>query len=239
MISPTASSIDGAAGIWTAIPSSDLVGVALHEFTHAMGREPGAGTFDLSRYTSPGVHLFSSGSTAPAAYFSIDGGVTKLADYGQNSDPSDFLNGGVQGPNDPFNEFYSGSTVQSLSTVDKQLLDALGFDTTTVIGGTGYTSGSTGATAGGTGGHKSHKTVAAADVTDPGNSGFVFAPASGHFAAAANSSPASDPFQIGHEVFAKVNALLAASNSGDGHAVIPNLVHDAPAMLHAHDFHVV
>src|ERR1700693_3096325 len=127
MISPTASAIDGAVGIGSGIPTSDLVGVALHELTHALGREPGAGTFDLTRYTSPGNHLFSSGSTAPASYFSIDGGVTKLADYGQNSDPSDFLNSGVQGANDPFNEFYSGSTSQVLSTVDKQLLDSLGF----------------------------------------------------------------------------------------------------------------
>jgi Tryptophan-rich Synechocystis species C-terminal domain/Bacterial Ig-like domain (group 1) len=127
MISPTATAIDGAVGIGTQIPTADLVGVALHELTHAMGREPGAGTFDLGRYTSAGNHLFSSGSTAPAAYFSIDGGVTKLADYGQNSDPSDFLNSGVQGPNDPFNEYYSGSTSQVLSTVDKQLLDSLGF----------------------------------------------------------------------------------------------------------------
>jgi hypothetical protein len=130
MISPTASAIDGAIGLGSGIPTGDLVGVALHEITHAMGREPGAGTFDLGRYTSAGNHLYSSGSTAPAAYFSIDGGVTRLADYGQNSDPSDFLNSGVQGTNDPFNEYYSGSTVQALSTVDKQLLDTLGFNTT-------------------------------------------------------------------------------------------------------------
>jgi hypothetical protein len=131
MISPTASAIDGAVGIGSSIPTTDLVGVALHELTHAMGREPGAGTFDLGRYTSAGNHLFSSGSPAPAAYFSIDGGVTKLADYGQNSDPSDFLNSGVQGGNDPFNEYYSGSTIQSLTTVDKQLLDSLGFSVNT------------------------------------------------------------------------------------------------------------
>src|ERR1700724_442079 len=73
---------------------------------------------------------------APAAYFSIDGGVTKLADYGQNSDPSDFLNSGVQGSTDPFNEFYSGSTSQVLSTVDKQLLDAIGFNVSTSAPGT-------------------------------------------------------------------------------------------------------
>ena len=35
----------------------------------------------------------------------------------------------VQGGNDPFNEFYSGSTLQSLTTVDKEILDALGFNT--------------------------------------------------------------------------------------------------------------
>src|SRR5439155_1171089 len=40
-----------------------------------------------------------------------------------------FLNSGVQGANDPFNEFYGGSTIQSLSTVDKEQLDALGFHT--------------------------------------------------------------------------------------------------------------
>ena len=136
IISPTAPGIDGAVGIGSGVPTADLVGVALHELTHAMGREPGAGTFDLGRYTSPGVHLFSSGSTAPASYFSIDGGVTKLADYGQNSDASDMLNSGVQGPNDPFNEFYSGSTFQGLTTVDKQQLDALGFNVTPTATGT-------------------------------------------------------------------------------------------------------
>src|SRR5258708_30848548 len=60
MISPTPSATDGAIGIGTQIPTADLVGVFLHETRHAMGREPGAGTFDLRRYTSPGNHLFSS-----------------------------------------------------------------------------------------------------------------------------------------------------------------------------------
>ena len=54
-----------------------------------------------------------------------------MADYGQNSDPSDFLNSGVQGGNDPFNEYYGGGTLQSLTTADKQQLDALGFHTLT------------------------------------------------------------------------------------------------------------
>ena len=78
------------------------------------------------------MRVFNGASTASPAYFSVDGGNTKLADYGQISDPSDFLNSGVQGPNDPFNEFYTGSTLQTLTAVDIKQLDALGFHTATV-----------------------------------------------------------------------------------------------------------
>jgi len=121
---------DGSATFATDINPSLLVGVALHELTHALGRVPfgsAPDVFDLFRFTSPGNRLFSGAATAPAAYFSIDGGNTKIAQYGQNSDPSDFLNSGIQGSNDPFNEIYSSSTVQGLTAVDLKQLDALGF----------------------------------------------------------------------------------------------------------------
>ena len=121
---------DGSATFATDINPNLLVGVALHELTHAMGRVPYGpqpDVFDLFRFTSVGTRLFAGGNTAPAAYFSTDGGHTKIADLGQYSDPSDFLNSGVQGPNDPFNEYYDGSTIQSLSAADKAMLDSLGF----------------------------------------------------------------------------------------------------------------
>jgi Ca2+-binding RTX toxin-like protein len=123
---------DGSATFATDINPNLLVGVALHELTHALGRVPfgsAPDVFDLFRFTSTGARLFSGASTAPPAYFSVDGGVTKLADFGQRSDPSDFLNSGVQGANDPFNEYYSGSTSQSLTKADLAILDALGFHT--------------------------------------------------------------------------------------------------------------
>ena len=133
-MSPTASGTDGTVSFATDIDPSLLVGVALHELTHSLGRipyGPQPNIFDLYRFTSPGTRLFSiSPSSAPPAYFSVDGGSSKLADYGQTSDTSDFLNSGVQGPNDPFNEFYNGGTSQSLSAVDLAQLDALGFDLT-------------------------------------------------------------------------------------------------------------
>ena len=127
---------DGSATFATDINSNLLVGVALHELTHAMGRVPYGpqpDIFDLFRFTSPGMRMFDGANIASAAYFSVDGGNTKLADFGRNSDPSDFLNSGVQGPNDPFNEFYTGSTLQSLTTVDKEMMDALGFHTITPV----------------------------------------------------------------------------------------------------------
>jgi Ca2+-binding RTX toxin-like protein len=120
---------DGTADFSSSIPLNLLVGVALHELTHAMGRVPygpSPDIFDLFRFTSPGTRYFNDGIPAQASYFSLDGGYTHLADYGQNSDPSDFLNTSLT-PNDPFNEYYSWSTLQHLTTVDLQQMDALGF----------------------------------------------------------------------------------------------------------------
>jgi hypothetical protein len=134
LISPNNNTTDdGFATFATDINPNLLVGVALHELTHALGRVPDGpqpNIFDLFRFTSPGQNLLSAAQTAPPAYFSLDGGQTKLADFGQTSDPSDFLNTGVQGPNDPFNEFYNPATSQQLSPVDLVMLNALGFNTT-------------------------------------------------------------------------------------------------------------
>jgi serralysin len=138
---------DGAATFATDINPSLLVGVALHELTHAFARVPYGSqpdVFDFYRFTSAGTRLFTGGATAAPAYFSLDGGSTKFADYGRTSDASDFLNSGAQGANDPFNEFYSGSTLQSLTAIDLRQLDALGFhltgSTNTVIQTDGNTS---------------------------------------------------------------------------------------------------
>jgi hypothetical protein len=82
------------------------------------------------------VYVFNGGVPGPASYFSVNGGTTKLADYGQNSDPSDFLNPPDSNltPDDPFNEFYDNNTLQHLTTVDLTQLDVLGFNTITATG---------------------------------------------------------------------------------------------------------
>jgi hypothetical protein len=110
---------DGSATFATDINPNLLVGVALHELTHAMGRVPYGSApdiFDLFRFSSSGARMFAGGNTASAAYFSVDGGNAKLADYGLNSDPSDFLNGGVQGalpsPPSPLGRFFQKTSLR-------------------------------------------------------------------------------------------------------------------------------
>lgn len=132
--------LDAVATFGIQISQNALVGVVLHELHHALGGVPYGpqpDIFDLFRFTAPGKMLFTAGNKAPAAYFSIDGGVTKLAYFGMTSDPSDFLNGIPSGGGktvynttyDAFSEFYysNGSSYQYLSAVDLHLMDALGY----------------------------------------------------------------------------------------------------------------
>ena len=130
-LSATDGVIDGTVGFATDISAADMVPVALHELTHAMGRAT-SDLFDFFRFASSGVNAFSDDFPAPLTYFSLDGGQTPLAFYGRTSDTSDFLDNGVAAQSltadDPFNEYYSDATVRTLTAVDLLQLDALGFN---------------------------------------------------------------------------------------------------------------
>jgi serralysin len=128
---------DGFVGIGTGfIPGSQRVSAFLHEMGHAMGRVSENLVFngityfsalDLVRFTAPGVRLFNGNNpNNTPAYFSLDGGTTKLADWGETSDVSDFLNNALTG-NDPFNEFVG--TLGHLTNLDILVTEALGFKT--------------------------------------------------------------------------------------------------------------
>ena len=130
--------IDGFVGFATDIAANALVGVALHELTHAIGRAPNGlpfddnipNIFDLFRFDTANNKrlVFDNGTASPAANFSVNGGGTVLANYGQTSDPSDFFS--TTPTNDPFDKFYiAGATSQSLTPLDLTQLDVLGFNT--------------------------------------------------------------------------------------------------------------
>jgi len=143
-LSPTGTEIDGTADFSNSISPSLLLGVALHELTHAMGRVPygepdstSPDIFDIDRFTSPGNILINDSVPASqAAYFSLNGGVTAWADYGIYSDPSDFLNSYAYQSDaasnlsveDAFNQYYDTSTLQYLTPLDLEQMDMLGFN---------------------------------------------------------------------------------------------------------------
>jgi hypothetical protein len=128
---------DGYVSIGTLFSAGpERIGAMLHEITHALGREPDNFTangntydsaFDLFRFFSNGNRDFD-GNPPPvaAAYFSLDGGATKLANFGVSSDTSDFLNDNLT-PNDAFDEFLSPATNGQLTPLDDEMMEALGF----------------------------------------------------------------------------------------------------------------
>jgi hypothetical protein len=121
------SAIDGQIGFGTGWTSGAIIGAALHELTHAMGRVSGW-NMDMFRFSAPGAYQFTLGQ---AAYFSINGGNTHLANFGRTSDTGDWLsNGNSAAPfttNDPFNESINSSS-NALTAVDLTIMDILGFD---------------------------------------------------------------------------------------------------------------
>ncbi len=140
LLSATGTQVDGAVGFGTSITYNynttgtgvageySLLGIALHELTHALGRDSGlnAGSslavMDLFQYASPGVVQTQVGG---ASYFSINGGVTNLANFSTTSDLADWSN---TVPNDSFDAFSTPGTANMMSQTDITLMNVLGFN---------------------------------------------------------------------------------------------------------------
>jgi hypothetical protein len=142
-------------------PGPDRIAAILHEIGHVMGRHAGNVDFrsrplpldpnddppnpqdpisvsalDLVRFISPDNRLFDGNPNAPTpAYFSVDGGAKRVADWAAGISPDDFLRAPPLSPptskftpNDPFNDVgHAGDTLAKLTTADVQLMEALGF----------------------------------------------------------------------------------------------------------------
>lgn len=129
-VSPTGVALDGAVGIGTGWSSAKIVGVFIHEITHAMGRVAGEAPFNFSKFSSAGTRVLTNALVA--AYFSLDGGTTPIANYDTTQDAGDFLDNSIQdsglgGFQDCFDTHQNTNALQSLSTVDLQLMNAMGF----------------------------------------------------------------------------------------------------------------
>jgi hypothetical protein len=133
---PNNPAIDGATGFPSSFTGNTLIGAGIVELAHALGMLNGGFVQTLFHYTSPGVRVLTGNPPAAASYFSIDGGITDLANFNANFDTTLFASPGPGPytpfssltPNDPFDVPISGST--TLTSVDLTMLDVLGFDVT-------------------------------------------------------------------------------------------------------------
>ena len=126
----SAAAIDGAVGFGTATTPNAWFSLALHEITHAMGRESGidlgASTIaspwviDLFRYSGPNTFRWSG---TEATYFSLNGGISNLASFDTYTDTSDFAASNLL---DPFDAIIFGGSA-GLTWLDISVMDVLGF----------------------------------------------------------------------------------------------------------------
>jgi hypothetical protein len=123
-LSATDPGIDGYAGFPPSFSGTTLTGAAIVELLHALGMLNAGYPLTLFEYTSPGVHLLTQGTAATPAYFSLDGGNTNLGNYDVGFDSTLFSNPS----NDPLSIPVSGNL--TLSSLDLEVIGAIGFDVT-------------------------------------------------------------------------------------------------------------
>ncbi len=116
----------------------NFLGDALHELTHALGRDSGLNPgspftlMDLFQYAAPGVIQTQVGGSS---YFSINGGATNLGQFANTSDLGDWS---TTVPNDSFDAFFSPGAAYTISATDITLLNVLGFSiNSSMLGGSG------------------------------------------------------------------------------------------------------
>lgn len=129
---PASTALDGAVGVsseysYAMDPMNrsinvdfDLIGIAQHEITEAMGRIAGDGLLDRVNYA--GVGKLATPYTG--GYFSTNAGVTNLQNFSTSSDPADFQSGAIK---DPFDAYAGFGTALNYTQTDQRLMSAIGF----------------------------------------------------------------------------------------------------------------
>jgi hypothetical protein len=118
----TSSGIDAWCGFAT---SGASIATVLHEFTEALGRTVQFWPMTGSRFSSSGV--WDQTSNTAGTYFSLDGGVTNIAPYGNGVSGTDYGDWLTTYNNEPFDAQDGGSLVQHLTPLCLQVFNAMGF----------------------------------------------------------------------------------------------------------------
>jgi len=130
----SAGAVDGSIGFNTGdanSPPADWEIAALTEIVHALGDLSSIATpniMDLYRFSAPGDYQWTSGQPA---YFSINDGATDLANFATSFDTTLFQNAGASA-NDPFAYPFSSATSSTLTSLDLEVLNVMGFGGTAI-----------------------------------------------------------------------------------------------------------
>ncbi|HWF01826.1 MAG TPA: NF038122 family metalloprotease [Caulobacteraceae bacterium] len=125
----------------------DLIGIAEHEISHALGRlsnandsgprgaastTTGENVMDLFRFSAQGQLDLKA---TDATYFSLDGGRTPANAFDDtNSDPGDWLGSETSGlASDSFNAFYQDGQEGFVTATDVNLMNVLGYQITDML----------------------------------------------------------------------------------------------------------
>ena len=115
----------------------DFIGIAEHEIGHILGFISDVDTntnfetvLDLDRYTAAGTPTFTYAAPGPTSYFSVNGGVTDVADFatGDPNQASHWL--ALAEPGALMQPTIGAGATQNITAIDLEAMNVIGWDLT-------------------------------------------------------------------------------------------------------------
>lgn len=138
LVPANANTVDAYVGLTSTIPtyydpdrvgvptnSTDLIGVAIHELTHGLGRALGGSLVEPMDLMAYGANRQVDPDNSHMRFISYDGGRTSIGTLDASSDASDLAEGSPA--DDPFNAYMSPGIDYAWTATDTAIMQMLGY----------------------------------------------------------------------------------------------------------------